>query len=113
MDDGDGLGGMRMGIGFIRPAKGRPSRMGNPGAPLQVLLGEARLQVLQFALGATSRQAPVLEGRHTRRVIAPVLEALERVDQLSGDGLMAQNPDNPAHRHPPRWNRAYRASADP
>ena len=62
---------------------------------------EPRGQSLQLALGAAARKLAMIEGGDAGRVIAAILEALERIDQLARDRPFPQNSDDPAH--PSGW----------
>ena len=97
MDDGDGFGRMGMGVGLVRPAMGRPPGVRDADASLQVLAGQARLQVLQLALGTATLEMTAFERRHAGGIIAAILEPLERVEKVPGDRLAPQDPDDPAH----------------
>jgi hypothetical protein len=60
---------------------------------------------MQLALGTSAPQDAVIQGGDTRRVIAPVFEALERFDQMASDWLASDDSDDPAH--PFGWPLCY------
>jgi hypothetical protein len=80
--------------------------MADADGALQRLALQPRFQVTELAFGAAARQRPMLQRGNTGRIVTPVFEALERVDQLPGYRLTAENPNNPAqvalppHPHP-------------
>ena len=56
------------------------------------------LEVAQLALGAPALEAAVLQGGDAGRIVAAILQPLQRVDDLHRDRRPAQNADNSAHR---------------
>src|SRR5262249_54233131 len=52
--------------------------------------------IAELAFGAPSRQHARFERRHTRGIVAAVLKALERVDQLPRNRLTAENSNDAA-----------------
>ena len=97
MDDGDGLGRMRMRVGFGRGAVRRPPRVADPRTSGQRRRGERRLQVPQLALGPAPDDAAMIEGRHAGGVVAAILEPLQPFDELRGHGITRQNANDAAH----------------
>jgi bifunctional UDP-N-acetylglucosamine pyrophosphorylase/glucosamine-1-phosphate N-acetyltransferase len=61
------------------------------------LVVQALFQVLQFAFGAAARELAALQRGDARGIIATIFEPLQRIDQLSGDGLAAEYPNDPTH----------------
>src|SRR5262245_7650077 len=97
MHDGDALGRMGMGVGLVGPAVGRPSRVRDPDPPIERLAGKARLEVLQLALGAAALEMTTFERGYASRIIAAVLEPLERIEEMPCHRLPPQNSDDSAH----------------
>ena len=95
--DGHPVAGMRMGIGLVRLAVGCPAGMADAGGAGERVLLEPALQVLELALGAPPGQVPRFQRGNAGRVIAAIFQPLERVDQLTGDRLMAEDSNNAAH----------------
>ena len=98
MHDRDLVGGMRMRVVFGRLAMRRPAGVADADVAVQRLAVEPVFEVLQFAFGAPARQRAVLERRDAGGIIAAIFEPLQRIDQLAGDRLMAENSNNSAHR---------------
>ncbi len=94
--DGDALGGVRMRIEFGRLAVGRPAGVSDAHRTGERLTGEALLQVLELALRAPARQRASLQCRHACGIVAAILQALERIDELSRDGFTPENSNDPA-----------------
>ena len=97
MHDGDRIGGVRVCIAFGRPAMRSPAGMANAGIAAERLGFQPGFQRLKLALGASTRQHAMIKRCDARRVIATVFEALERIDQLVGHRLDAENSYDPTH----------------
>ena len=69
--------------------------------PPQRFALEPRFQRAQLAFGAPAPEHTVVERGDTRGIVAAIFKALERIDQLTGNRLAAQNSDDPAH--PSGW----------
>ena len=95
--DGDALVHVRMGVALHRLAVRGPARVADAGAPLQGLVGEPQLQVLELALGAPAVEVAVLDGGDARQVIAAVFQPPQRIDEVARDRLLPENADDPAH----------------
>ena len=95
--DGDALVHVRMGVALGRAAVRRPARVADAGAPLQRLVGEPQLQVLELALGAAAVEMAVLDGGDAGRIVAAILEPPQRVDEIARDRLRSENADDAAH----------------
>jgi hypothetical protein len=67
------------------------------GRAAKRLAPQLGLEIAQLAFGATARQLPTFERRHTGGVVAAIFEPLERVDELLRDRLATKNTDDAAH----------------
>ena len=85
MDDGDPVGGDRMGVGLGRQAVRRPAGMADADRALHRLVIEPRGEVGELALGAAALDAAVDQGRDPGRIIAAVFETAQPLDQPGGD----------------------------
>ena len=97
MHDGEPVGGVRMRVGLVGPAMGRPAGVADADRPGERLAREFLFQILQLAFGAAPRQHAVLERGDAGGIIAAVFEALERIDQERRDRFAADDFDNAAH----------------
>ncbi len=79
----DPVGRMRVRIAFGRPAMGRPAGVADADIAAERLFFEPQFQRVQLALSAAARQHAMVEGGDTGGVVAAILEALERIDQMS------------------------------
>ena len=95
--DRQAVGGMGMSVALGRAAMGRPAGVTDSDRALERIAMELGFEVAKLALGATPRQPTVLQRRHAGGIVAAVFEALERIDQLHRDRLVAEDADNPAH----------------
>src|SRR5215472_14104905 len=95
--DGNFFGGVRMGIVLAGTAMGRPAGVADPDPAGERLAGKPVLEILELALGAPSRELAVFQRRNTRRIVAAIFEALERIDQMRRRRLTADDSDNAAH----------------
>ena len=67
-----------MGVEVVRPAVGRPARVGEADRGVRRPVGDGRLEVGQLAGPLLDEQvAGVIDERDAGRVVAAVLEALE------------------------------------
>jgi hypothetical protein len=71
--------------------------MANADVAAERLTLQPRFQRAQLAFGAPTAKHTMVEGGNTRRVVAAVFEALERIDQLACNRLGSQNSNDPAH----------------
>ena len=89
-----------MGVGLGRPPVGGPAGVADAHLALQGVLEEQVFQFLQFAQAPADGQAGfavIADHRHPRRVIAPVLQPFQPV-QDDGHGLLGpQISDDAAH----------------
>ena len=97
MHDREPVGGVRMRVGLVGPAMGRPAGVADADQPGERLAREFLFQILQLAFGAAPRQHAVFEGGDAGRIIAAIFEALERIDQERRDRFAADDSDNAAH----------------
>ena len=88
---------VRMGIALDRLAVRRPACMAESGQAPQRLVVQARFEVAQLALGPPPLEVAVLDGRDAGRIITPVLEPAQRLDDVTGDRLLAQNSNDATH----------------
>ena len=87
---------------WMRVALGRlavrgPARMADAGVPLQRLLRQPLLQVLELTFGAPPLEMIAFERGDTRGVVATVFQTLQRIDEMLGNRPASQYPDNSAH----------------
>ena len=94
--DRDPLGSVRMRVELGRLAVRGPAGVADADSSGKRFAGEPLLQVLELALGAPARQRPALERRNAGGVVAAILQALERIDELARDGLTPENSNDPA-----------------
>ena len=86
-----------MGVGLGRPPVGGPAGVADAHLTLQGVLQQQVFQLLQFSQAAADGQAVIADHRHPRRVIAPVLQPFQPV-QDDGHGLLGpQISDDAAH----------------
>ena len=97
MHDREPVGGVRMRVGLVRPAMGRPAGVADADRPGERLAREFLFQILQLAFGAAPRQHAVFERGDAGGIIAAIFEALERIDQERRDRFAADDSDNAAH----------------
>ena len=97
MDDGDPVGGDRMGIGLGRQAMRRPAGVADADRPLHRLVIEPPGEVDELALGAAALDAAVDQGRDAGRIIAAIFEAAQPFEQARRDRLLGDDADDAAH----------------
>ena len=97
MDDGDLVGGMRVGVAFRGGAMRRPAGVADTDASFERLDTELGGEIAELALGATPGDGTLLQCRYPGAVIAAIFEALQRVDKARRDRLGADDPDNSTH----------------
>jgi hypothetical protein len=91
------VGGMRMRVGLVGPAMGRPPGMADADHAGQRGLRQLGLQVAQLALGAPAVEASLLQGCDAGGIIAPVLKPLESLHDLWRDRGLPDDSDDSAH----------------
>ena len=97
MDHGDGVHQVGMGVGLGGAAVGGPAGVADAHLARQGLPAQQLVQFDQFAHAAANGQAVIADHRHPRRIIAPILQAFQAV-QNDGHGLLGpQITDNAAH----------------
>jgi len=94
---GDAAGGVGVGVFFVGHAVGRPAGVADAGGPGNRLVLEAPGQVIELAFGAAAFDAAGNKSGDAGRIIAPVFEPLERIEQWLRGGLFADDADNAAH----------------
>src|SRR3546814_13348636 len=68
----------------------------------------------ELARGAPPRERAVEHGREAGRIIAPMFEPSQSVEQPLGDIVLADDPDNSAHAiSPPSWLSSVRGISPP
>ena len=97
VDDGDARTGVRMGVGLARPAVGRPAGVADADGSGERRGVEPGFEVLQLALGAQPGQPPGFERRHAGRIVAAVLQPLQRRDDVARHRRASQNANDSAH----------------
>jgi hypothetical protein len=97
VDDGEALGGVGMRVAFGRPAVGRPAGVPDADGAGQRLTREPGFEVAQLALGPPADELSALQRGHAGGVVAPVFEALERIDKQARDRFTPENANNSAH----------------
>ncbi len=93
----DGVHHVGVGVGFGGAPVGGPAGVPDAHLSEKGLLAQQFFQLHELAQAPTDSQSAVADDRHARRVIAPVLQALQAV-QDDGHGLLgAQISDDAAH----------------
>src|SRR6476620_2445526 len=80
---------------------GRPARVAEAGGGDGAVRAGGLLEVVEIPDRAHVLQSVVLEQRYPRRVVAPVLEALQTLDEQRLGRPAADVSDDPAHPEPP------------
>ena len=88
---------VRVGIVRCRRAVGGPAGVGDAGEAVQMRFLDLRFQFSHARCRARTGQAAVEVDSHTAGVIAPVLEALEALDQDRGNVAFCDCSDDTAH----------------
>src|ERR1700751_2073039 len=97
VDDGNIVGRMRMRVALSRLAMRGPAGMADTDIARERIGAQTRLEVFQFAFGATALQAIAFQRRDAGGIVTAIFQALERIDQLLGNRPASQNADDPAH----------------
>ena len=103
VDDDDIACHVRMGIGFGRGAMGGPAGMADACSAEQRLGRQPRLEIAELARCTAASDLAGLERRHTRRVVAAVLEPLQRLDDMKSDRFLAEYADDATHAVTSPW----------
>ena len=88
---------VRVGIGLVRRAVRCPAGVGNAGEAFHRIIAEARLQVMDLALGPAPLDPLVPGDRDARAVIAAILEPLQPIHQPASHLRLACNRHDTAH----------------
>ncbi len=91
---------MGMGVLLRRLAVRRPAGMADPDGPAQPRAVQGFLQIRQLAHAAADVDLPVAKHGDTGRIIAPVLETLQPIQQHGHRLLTPDISDNAAHGSP-------------
>ncbi len=102
--DRDPVGRMRMGVGLARPAMRRPAGVADADGAVDRVLAQAPLQIGQLALGPAALDPAADQGGDAGRIIAAILQALQRLDQAGRDRPGPDDADDAAH-HLFSWSR--------
>ena len=90
-------GPVRVGVGLGRASVGGPAGVADAGMPLDGRAGEERFKAREFALGAPQRDAAAVQDGDTGRVVAPVLQLPQAIDQHRGGVAPADISYDSAH----------------
>src|SRR5690606_30427206 len=91
-------GRVRVGVAFVRRAVGGPAGVTDTHHRVQRLGLEHGLEVAQLAGRAAPLDAAAVDvAGDPGRVVAPVFEAFQALDQAALDGRPAQDADDAAH----------------
>ena len=74
-----------------RPSMGGPARVSDSNRAGERCAGKPLLEVLELAFRAQPRQVSVLKRRDAGEIVAAIFQPLERVDELIGNRLAAEN----------------------
>src|SRR5690606_21851988 len=98
MHDGDVGGKMRVRIGLVRHAMGRPARMADADGAAERLVHEATLEIDQLALCTAAGEVAVIDGGDAGGIVTAIFQPLQRIDDQRRYGRTPDNPANSAHR---------------
>ena len=96
-DDAAGAVAVRVRVLLGRPAVGRPAGVADAVVPFERIDREHFLEARQLAGAAPQLDLAVAHDRDAGRVVAPVLEPAQPVDEDRKDLLVADVPDDAAH----------------
>ncbi len=88
---------MRMGVGLVRLAVGRPARMADPDGPRERRFRELHFEIAELALGAAALEPAVFQRGDAGGIVSPVFQPLQRFDDLRRDGRLTEDSDDSAH----------------
>src|SRR3546814_2873609 len=92
----------------------RPARVCDTDIARQRLGHKVLAQIDELARGAPPLDRAVEHGRDAGRIIAPIFEPSQSVEQPLGDIVLADDPDNSAHAiSPPSWLSSVRGISPP
>ena len=89
--------GMRMRVYFGRRAVSGPAGMTDPNRSRQRFIGDERFEVNEFTLRPSALDRAVGKGGDARRVISPIFQAPQSVDEQRGDLSVADDADDATH----------------
>ena len=96
--------GVRMGVGFAGLAVGGPTGVADADGSLEVLLRQPRRQPFHFAGYADTAHLILLDDGDTGRVVTPVFEPPQSLDEYWRGGLVSDVADDAAHGWSPKGN---------
>ena len=100
VDQGDGPGGVEMGMGVFlggQPVGGPAGVAHARGGQVDVLGGELGFQIAELALGLDGNEVLALQKGHASGVVAPVFQAFETFDDDRDGRPVSAISDNAAH----------------
>ena len=97
VDEGHPLGGVGMGVLLVGHPVGRPAGVADADGAGQAVAAQKRFQVGELALGAAAFDAAVDQGGDAGRIVAPVFEPLEPLEEKGRDLGLADDAGDPAH----------------
>ena len=97
VDHGDAAGGVRVGVGLAGLSVRRPAGVPDARGAAHGVLGDQALQLGELALGPAQLDQAVGEGRQARRIVAPVFEAPQPVEDVRRRLIRARDTDDSAH----------------
>ena len=97
VDDRKLRGRMRMGIGLVGLAMGRPAGVTDADQAFERFVRQADLEVLELALCTAAGELAGFQRRDAGGIIAAIFEPPQSLDDLHRDCFLAQNPDDAAH----------------
>jgi hypothetical protein len=95
--DGDVAGGVRMGVVLAGPAVRRPARVADPRRSREGVLGERFVEAGELADGAHDFDGLSVVHGEPRRVVPPVFELAQAVDQDRRRGARSHVSNDSAH----------------
>ncbi len=100
VDDGDPFDKVRMRVGLVGHAMGRPARVRNADRSRQRFSVEALFEIEELALGATAIHVAVMDGGDAGRIIAAVLSRFSASTRRPATGLFPTIPTIPHMQSP-------------
>ena len=104
------FGEMRMRVGLVGHAMGRPARVADADRAVERLVLQPAFEVDELAFGAAAGKFAALDGGDAGRVIAAIFEPLQRIDDERRDRRVADNPNDSAHVAQPQFRPDSRPS---
>ena len=109
VDDGDAVGGVRVGVGLVGAAVGGPAGVADADGAGERFARQQRLEIAELALGAPARDVAVHQRRDAGGIVAAIFEALEPVEQQRRHRGLADDAENAAHQRTPSEARGARS----